>query len=86
MKKSFKNSLRDWLPPAIIRWIIKIKGIGNSFEGDYANWQEASVKCSGYNAEEILDKVLAATLKVKMVMLFLSVTLYSLIMLNILGL
>lgn len=65
MKKSFKNSLRDWLPPAIIRWIIKIKGIGNSFEGDYANWQEASVKCSGYNAEEILDKVLAATLKVK---------------------
>jgi len=35
------------------------------FKGQFSTWQEASAQCHSYDAEEILDKVLAATLKVK---------------------
>ncbi len=40
---------------------------GNKFgwSGDYNSWQEAVNKCTGYNAANILEKVKAATLKVK---------------------
>jgi putative methyltransferase (TIGR04325 family) len=56
---------REWLPPAFVRWIRQMSGGGIRFEGDFANWEEASARCTGYDAEEILAKVLAATLKVK---------------------
>lgn len=56
---------RDWLPPAMVRWIRQVGGRGIRFEGQYASWEEASSQCSGYDEEEILAKVLAATLKVK---------------------
>lgn len=65
MKKRFKNFIYDWLPPAIIRFIIKVKGVGNRFVGDYDTWKEAEEICEGYESNLILDKVLAATLKVK---------------------
>ena len=35
------------------------------WSGDYPNWQQALEKCSGYNAANILEKVLSAVLKVK---------------------
>ena len=35
------------------------------WSGDYPNWQEASSKCDNYDAPVILEKVKAATLKVK---------------------
>lgn len=35
------------------------------FEGDFATWEEAGARCTGYADAEILAKVLAATLKVK---------------------
>lgn len=55
----------DWLPPAVARWVRHVRGAGIHFEGEYATWEDARAQCTGYDAEEILDKVLAATLKVK---------------------
>ena len=82
MKSAFKNTLRNWLPPIFVRWLIKLKNAGNRFYGDYATWEEAEEKCSGYSAEKILEKVLASTIKVKMVMLFMNVIQVFSIILN----
>lgn len=65
MNQPSKARLRDWLPPAIVRRVRQFRGMGNRFEGDYSSWDEANAHCSGYDAGEILDKILAATLKVK---------------------
>lgn len=65
--KAIKTLVRNWLPPAIVSWIRqhRLREEGISFEGDFATWEEASARCTGYNAEEILAKVLDATHKVK---------------------
>jgi len=65
MKIKIKNLVRDWLPPAVIRRISKIKSFGIKFDGEYDSWKKASAQCHGYDAEEILTKVLESTLKVK---------------------
>jgi putative methyltransferase (TIGR04325 family) len=67
MSSSLKALVKDWMPPVSFRILKKIliKGGGNVFEGAYPSWEEAAAKCSGYDAENILAKVLAATLKVK---------------------
>ena len=60
-----KALARDWLPPVLARWFRQVRGGGIRFEGDFATWAEANRHCTGYDAEEILAKVLASTLKVK---------------------
>lgn len=60
-----KALARNWLPPVLVRWFRQVRGGGIRFEDDFANWKEANSHCTGYNAEEILAKVLASTLKVK---------------------
>ncbi len=67
--KQLKNMTLDWLPPAVVRWIRQQQRPQQDeelrFEGDFASWEEASAQCTGYDAEDILAKVLTATLKVK---------------------
>jgi putative methyltransferase (TIGR04325 family) len=63
-----KATARDWLPPIVFRWVRKIIPVGGEvirFHGDFATWKEAAAQCTGYDAEEILARVLHATLKVK---------------------
>ena len=63
---ALKELVRDCLPPVLLRWFRQIRGgDGLRFEGDFATWEEADTCCTGYEGEEILAKVLAATLKVK---------------------
>ena len=62
---ALKTLARDWLPPVFARWFSQVRGGRNRFEGDFATWEEANSHCTGYDAEEILAKVLASTLKVK---------------------
>lgn len=62
---TLKSFARDWCPPIIEHWLRKIRGGSICFEGDYATWAEASSHSSGYDAVNILAKVLDATLKVK---------------------
>lgn len=66
--RALKTLARDWLPPALLRVVRHARyarGNGIRFEDEFASWEEASSHCAGYDAEEILTKVLAATLKVK---------------------
>jgi putative methyltransferase (TIGR04325 family) len=60
-----KEFARDWLPPVVVRLVQKRRSSGLCFEGNFASWEEANANCTGYDAQDILDKVLAATLKVK---------------------
>ena len=61
-----KELVRDYLPPILLRWFLQLRSAdGLCFKGDYSSWAEASANSTGYDSEEILAKVLAATLKVK---------------------
>ena len=60
-----KVFVNEWLPPVIARWVRQHRGKGVYFEGDFASWEQASSQCSGYDAKEILAKVLDSTIKVK---------------------
>jgi putative methyltransferase (TIGR04325 family) len=57
-KKIIKNSL----PPFLSRFIT---GLFYGWYGNYSTWSHARSKCSGYDYQEILDKVKESTLKVK---------------------
>jgi putative methyltransferase (TIGR04325 family) len=58
---------KDWLPPVLSRQLRRLSRLGGgvTFEGPFATWDEAAKLSSGYDGTHILDKVLAATLKVK---------------------
>lgn len=56
---------KNWLPPIVTKMLQKWRGGGNRFDGDFQSWEAASARCTGYDAEHILAKVLEATLKVK---------------------
>lgn len=64
MKLAVKMA-REWMPPALIRFIHRFRRNCIRFEGDYATWDEALAHCTGYDTESILAKSLNATLKVK---------------------
>jgi putative methyltransferase (TIGR04325 family) len=64
----------EWLPPILKKYILifwsRRKGSPQktgviTFDGPFETWEEAATQSSGYDTDEILEKVLAATLKVK---------------------
>jgi len=63
--RNIRPLLKDCLPPIVLRTVAQILGSGTRFEGNYSSWEEAATQCGGYAAENILTKVLDATLKVK---------------------
>lgn len=65
MNHRMHTFLKDCVPPIVLRTMRQMRGGAPLFEGPYANWEEAAAKCSGYDSEHILAKVLDATLKVK---------------------
>lgn len=62
---SLKAIARDWLPPAVLRWVRHRRDAVICFDGEYNTWEEACAHSTGYDAENILAKVLATTLEVK---------------------
>jgi putative methyltransferase (TIGR04325 family) len=50
------------LPISLIRLI---NGLFYGWHGNYLSWSEAQKKCTGYNAQNILEKVKSSALKVK---------------------
>lgn len=56
---------RDWMPPVMFRQVCRIYGNRVRFEGHFHSWEDAASQATGYDAEAILARVLAATLKVK---------------------
>lgn len=66
MHSKFKAAALQFTPPIIVELIKRIrrkKGI--LFDGNYLSWKSALEKSSGYDAENILNKVLDSTLKVQ---------------------
>jgi putative methyltransferase (TIGR04325 family) len=63
---ALKRLARSCLPPTVVRWIRPPRAEEDIlFEGDFATWNDARTRCSGYDAKDILAKVLTATLKVR---------------------
>lgn len=76
MKEKIKVFLRAVIPPVVWSAYRKVFRPAStlqtdefeqkiSFEGSYANWPSAIENCGGYDADEIISKVLSATIKVK---------------------
>lgn len=59
-----KAALKLLLPPAILAIAKRLSTPAVSFTGDYGSWEEASAGATGYDTQEILRRVLAATRKV----------------------
>lgn len=58
----WKPFIRAWLPAGFVRMLGPYLGWRIRFSGDYATWRSASEQASGYDSQEILDRVKAATL------------------------
>jgi putative methyltransferase (TIGR04325 family) len=56
---------KKWLPPVLLGYLKTHFSRSFRFEGRFTNWVDAQQRCSGYNASEILTRVLEATKKVK---------------------
>jgi putative methyltransferase (TIGR04325 family) len=67
IRQKLNGIAKDWLPPVFVRQLRRILRLGGgiTFEGPFATWEEAAKHSSGYDDKQILEKVLAATLKVK---------------------
>jgi len=59
------SRLKPWLPPQLLRIARHMLGHGGHFRGDFTSWEEASRHTAGYNAENILKRVLEATCAVR---------------------
>lgn len=60
-----KSFARKWLPPEVKRILLQVRNNGTRFEGEFENWEDAASRCTGYDTEHILAKVLDSTIKVK---------------------
>lgn len=56
-----KHWLKDYLPPALLRLIRRLRHQGIYFSGPYAQWESAQTDSHGYDQDAILEKVLVAT-------------------------
>jgi len=65
MSRRFRNLLKVLVPPGILVLGNRILRLGVYYSGNYSNWQAASERATGYNAEQILERVKQAMLKVK---------------------
>lgn len=60
--KNLQNIVSYFLPKSLLN---KLRKKHLFFEEGYPSWELAEKQCSGYDAKNILEKVLASTLKVK---------------------
>lgn len=60
-----KNIIKDILPPALMRMILRSPFRRYGWSGNYPNWQAAQQKATGYDSAMILEKVKNSLLKVK---------------------
>jgi putative methyltransferase (TIGR04325 family) len=58
---SLRQKLKRALPPVLLDELRRVSGGGIRFSGDYANWAEATAAATGYDTQEILQRVQSAT-------------------------
>lgn len=61
MSKS-KEKIKEFIPPIVGNYL---SGFFYGWKGDFKTWNDAKVKCTGYDSEVILKKVKESLLKVK---------------------
>lgn len=66
------STIKNLLPPILFSRLRSVKFFRDFFcngrieySGDFSSWSNAMSKCSGYNSDNILSKVLSATMQVK---------------------
>jgi putative methyltransferase (TIGR04325 family) len=59
---NFRNIAKNILPPVISK---NITGFFYGWHGNYSTWDEALGKCSGYDSDEVFNKVKTSSFKVK---------------------
>ncbi len=59
---NLKLLIKDIIPPIVLK---AISNISYGWSGNYSSWGEAQNKCSGYDSQNIIDKVKESLLKVK---------------------
>jgi putative methyltransferase (TIGR04325 family) len=57
--------LRDFIPPVVSRFLLKLGFAGNRFRYGYKGWEEAQAKCFGYNSEVITQALVSASRRVR---------------------
>lgn len=62
---ALKSLARDWLPPAVARWLRRHLGRETRFSGDFASWQAAAARCTGYDADVVFQRACEAARQVK---------------------
>lgn len=60
---SIKAKLKPWIPPVVLDTLRSRSAIIR-LSGDYASWSAAKADATGYDSDEILNRVVAATRKV----------------------
>ncbi len=69
MTSSFRELLKDLLPPVVKRWAAvvfhRLFRRGTVFAGHYADWETAASAATGYSTPEILERTRKAVLLVK---------------------
>jgi len=63
--KTLLRSLIDLMPPTLARSVYALRSASTHYEGPFDSWEVASTESTGYDADDILSRVLDATLKVK---------------------
>ena len=66
--EKIKNTLKAFIPPIIIAALRRLRNLSQNqviWSGNYTTWEEAQAKCSGYDSDNILEKVKTSLLKVK---------------------
>lgn len=59
-----KKFIKSLIPPILWNALQKLKKSAWEYTGDYSSWQEAEKNATGYDAAEIISKVLSSTQKV----------------------
>jgi len=62
---SLIRPLVELMPPTLARSVYALRSSSIHFEGPFESWEAAAAKSTGYDADDILLRVLEATLKVK---------------------
>ena len=60
-KLGFVRALRNWLPPILFDFLARLVGTRISVKGNFKSWEEAASRCSGYETQDILERVKQAT-------------------------
>ena len=59
------SNIREFLPPILIKALLRLGFGGNKFRHGYSNWEEAKSQCSGYDAQSITETVVSSSRAVR---------------------